>query len=60
VALDPRDNEACILPGICVGVSIVQALLVWRAAAAIVAYDAARKLESPGRDVEMAALAGLP
>lgn len=52
---DPREHEVCILPCFYALVSIAQALLVRRAASAIQAYDAARKLESPPRDLEMVA-----
>jgi hypothetical protein len=55
VAADPREPEVCILPCVYSFVSILQALLVRRAAAAIEAYDAARQLSSPPLDVEMAA-----
>jgi hypothetical protein len=47
------------MPLIYAGVSIAQALLVWRAAAAVEAYDAARKLTPPPVDAEREALAGL-
>jgi len=55
---DPHEREACVVPLIYAGVSIAQALLVWRAAAAVEAYDAARKRTPPPPDVEREALAG--
>jgi hypothetical protein len=53
---DPSEWEACVMPLTYAGVSIVQALLVWRAAAAVAAYDAARKLTPAPPDVESEAL----
>ena len=58
-ARDPSEREACTVPLIYACVSIAQALLVWRAAAAVEAYDAARKLTPAPLDVERETLAGL-
>lgn len=58
-SFDPRQRGACIGPWIYACVSIAQALLVQRAAAAIETYNAARKLTPPPLEVEREALAGL-